>query len=137
MRRAQCYHRERVKLFNAFIDFGVRTMNRSEAIAYMILFRDTQATGLSRTSRSEIARRGGMSVGQASRALQSLTKQGVVHRVCEGYPGKASLYSVFQLDELVKINPAAKTLLDQYRPQKWEQMTNLHGALVSKNGLQN
>jgi predicted DNA-binding transcriptional regulator len=113
MRRGQCYHRERVKLFNSFVDMGLRGLSRSEMAAYVILFRDTQETGLARTSRTEIARRGGMSEKQASRAVQSLTAKGVLHRVCKGYPGKIALYSVFAPDELIKMNPGVKKLLEK------------------------
>ncbi len=127
MRRGQCYHRERVKLFNAFADFGLSDMNRSEAFTYIILYRDTQETGLARTSRTEIARRGGMTERQASRALKSLVDRGVIHRVCRGYPGKIAVYSVFQPEELIRINPSVKKLLE-WKGQKTmdTNVTNTH-----------
>ena len=105
-------------MFNQFVDEGIRSMNRSEILAWTVLFRDMQDTGLSQTSRSEIARRGGMSAKQATRALQSLISRKLVVRVCEGYPGKASLYTLFEVPELVKFSPAAKALLANYDQKK-------------------
>jgi MarR family len=111
MKRDQRFHYEKVKMFNEFISDGIRTMNRSEGFTWLILYGDMKPDGFSRTSRSEVVRRGGMSKAQATRALQSLIARGLVTRVCEGYPGKATLYTLFVLPNLVKFSPAAKALI--------------------------
>jgi hypothetical protein len=111
MTRSQRFHCEKVKMFNQFISDGIRTMNRSEISVWLILYGDMQNDGFSRTSRSEIVRRGGKSAAQASRAVQSLINRKLIVRVCDGYAGKASLYTLFELAELIKFSPAAKALL--------------------------
>jgi hypothetical protein len=118
MKRVQRFHAEKIKLFNAFVDDGVQHVNRSESHAWFILFRDMQGSGFSQTSRTEIARRGGMSLSQASRALQSLIDRKFIFRACEGYPGKASLYTLFEPGELVKFSPPAKALIEKYSQPK-------------------
>jgi hypothetical protein len=118
MKRSQRFHCEKARMFNQFVDEGIRSMNRSEALTWTVLFRDMQDTGLSQTSRSEIVRRGGMSPAQATRAIQSLVSRKLVVRVCEGFPGKASLYTLFEVGELVKFSPAAKALIEKYSQKK-------------------
>jgi hypothetical protein len=60
---------ERFKVLNDFVDLGMAKLTRSQIAVYLILYRDTKPNGLARTSRSELARRGGMTERQASRAL--------------------------------------------------------------------
>ena len=70
---------ERFKALNDFVDVGMAQLSRSEIAVYLIVFRDTKPTGLARTSRTELARRGGMTERQASRALNKLIDRGAVH----------------------------------------------------------
>ena len=46
-----------------------------------------------------------MSERQATRALDKLIKRGAVHVIRRGIRGKATLYSLYPPDMLVKINP--------------------------------
>jgi hypothetical protein len=103
---------DRFKILNDFVDAGLRQFSRSEAFVYLILFRDTQPDGLARTSRSELAERGGMTIRQASRALQSLIKQGVVRVIHKRVPGKSAAYTIYLPDELAKLNPGLQRWLN-------------------------
>jgi hypothetical protein len=76
--------------FNAFVDYGIRDLSRSEIAAYLILLRDTKPDGRTRTSYSDIATRGGMSRMSAIRAVRSLVKRGVVEIVRRGGRGIGS-----------------------------------------------
>jgi hypothetical protein len=60
---------ERFKVLNDFVDLGMAKLTRSQIAVYLTLYRDTKPNGLARTSRSELACRGGMTERQASRAL--------------------------------------------------------------------
>ena len=106
------YTLERFQVLNDFVDHGLADLSRSEIAVYMILFRDTRPTGLARTSLTELSRRGGMSERQATRALGMLIKRGAVHVIRRGIRGKATLYSLYPPDMLVKINPRLKSWID-------------------------
>lgn len=103
---------ERFKVLNDFVDLGMAKLSRSEIAVYLIVFRDTKPTGLARTSRTELARRGGMTERQASRALTKLIKRGAVHVIRRGIKGKAALYSLYPSDVLSEINPGLKSWID-------------------------
>jgi hypothetical protein len=145
MKRSQRFHCEKVRLFNQFISDGIRTMNRSEISVWLILYGDMKDDGFSRTSRSEIVRLGGMSAAQASRAVQSLINRKLVVRVCDGYAGKASLYTLFELAELIKFSPAAKALLAKISHGVWRtndtkkraKITPLSASPVQERGVKN
>jgi hypothetical protein len=62
------YALERFQVLNDFVDHGLADLSQSEIGVYLTLWRDTRPTGLARTSRSEMARLGGMTKRQASRA---------------------------------------------------------------------
>jgi hypothetical protein len=106
------YALERFQVLNDFVDLGLADLSRSEIGVYLILWRDTKPTGLARTSLTELARRGGMSERQASRALGKLIGQGAVHVIRRGIRGKAALYSLYPPDMLVKINPRLQSWID-------------------------
>jgi hypothetical protein len=76
------------------------------------LFRNTKPTGLARTSLTEFSRRGGMSERQASRALAKLIGLGAGRVIRRGIRAKATLYSLYPPDMLVKINPRLKSWID-------------------------
>jgi DNA-binding transcriptional ArsR family regulator len=103
---------ERFKVLNDFVDLGLSQLSRSEIAVYLILFRDTKPTGLARTSRTELARRGGMTERQASRALSKLINRGAVHVIRRGFKGKVALYSLYPTEVLAEINPGLKSWLD-------------------------
>jgi DNA-binding MarR family transcriptional regulator len=102
----------RFQVLNEFVDVGLSQLSRSEIAVYLILFRDTKPTGLARTSRSELARRGGMTQRQASRALTKLIGRGAVHVIRKALGQRSGIYSLYPLDLLTKINPGLKSWLD-------------------------
>jgi DNA-binding MarR family transcriptional regulator len=107
---------ERFKVLNDFVDLGLSQLSRSEIAVYLILFRDTQPTGLARTSRSELARRGGMTQRQASRALTKLIDRRVVDVIRKALGQRAAIYSLYSADLLTEINPGLKYWLDGTTP---------------------
>jgi hypothetical protein len=102
---------ERFQVLNGFVDLGLARLTRSQIAVYLIIYRDTQPSGLARTSLSDLARRGGMSRRQASRALRALIGRGAVHVVRKGVIGKATLYSLYPPDVLGQINPRLRPWL--------------------------
>lgn len=103
---------QRFQVLNDFVDHGLADLSRSEIAVYLILYRDTKPTGLARTSRTELARRGGMTERQASRALTKLINRGAVHVIRRGFKGKVALYSLYSPDVLAEINPGLKSWID-------------------------
>jgi hypothetical protein len=99
---------ERFQVLNGFVDFGLAQLSRSEMAAWLILYRDTKPSGLARTSLSDLARRGGMSRRQATRALRTLIGRGAMHVVRKGVTGRGTLYSLYPPDVLGRINPAIR-----------------------------
>jgi predicted DNA-binding transcriptional regulator len=107
---------ERFGVLNGFVDFGLAGLSRSEVAVWLILYRDTRPSGLARTSLADLARRGGMSRRQASRALRALIARGAVHVIRKGVIGKATVYSLYPPEILGEINPEARAWL---RPPPW------------------
>jgi hypothetical protein len=103
---------ERFQVLNDFVDLGLSQLSRSEIAVYLILFRDTKPTGLARTARTELARRGGMSDRQASRGLNSLIRRGAVHVIRKAAGQRAAIYSLYPPDVLARVNPRLKSWLD-------------------------
>jgi DNA-binding MarR family transcriptional regulator len=110
------YTLERFQVLNDFVDHGLADLSRSEIGVYLILWRDTQPTGLARTSLTELARRGGMSERQASRALNKLIRQGAVHVIRKAVGQRAAMYSLYPPDVLSEVNPRLKSWLDGSTP---------------------
>jgi DNA-binding MarR family transcriptional regulator len=110
------YTLERFQVLNDFVDHGLADLSRSEVAVYLILFRDTQPTGLARTSLTELARRGGMSERQASRALNKLIQRGAVHVIRKAVGQRAAMYSLYPSDVLSEVNPRLKSWLDGSTP---------------------
>jgi hypothetical protein len=96
---------ERFQILNGFVDFGLAGLSRSEIAVWLIIYRDTKPSGLARTSLSDLARRGGMSRRQATRALRALIGRGAVHVIRKGVVGKATIYSIYPPDVLSEICP--------------------------------
>lgn len=74
---------ERFRIVNVFADFTLRDLGRAEIAVWLLLWRDTKADGLARTSQADLARRGGMTPRTVIRALRRLERDGllrVVHR---------------------------------------------------------
>ena len=75
--------RNRFAVLNAFADFTLRTLDRTGVAVWLLLWRDTKADGLAKTSQADLARRGGISDRTARRAIDRLQRAGllsVVHR---------------------------------------------------------
>lgn len=103
---------QRFEMLNNFVDLGLSQLTRSEIAVYLILFRDTQPNGLARTSLPDLARRGGMSERQASRALNRLIKRGAIHLIKRGFVGRAAVYSTYPPAVLAEMRPNLKGWLD-------------------------
>lgn len=74
---------ERFAVLNAFVDFELARLTGAEAKIWLILFRDTKATGTARTGQADIARRAGLTVRGAQKAIARLQAKGfirIVHR---------------------------------------------------------
>lgn len=73
----------RFAAINAFADFTLRTLDRTGIAVWLLLWRDTKADGLAKTSQADLARRAGISDRTARRAIDRLQRAGllsVVHR---------------------------------------------------------
>jgi hypothetical protein len=75
---------ERFATLNAFVDVTAGTLNRAELLAWLILYRDTKADGLARTSQADLARRAGVNVRTAKRAVLTLCRRGLLTVVFRG-----------------------------------------------------
>jgi hypothetical protein len=73
----------RFQTLNTFVDGTLRGLNRSDMAAWLVLYRDCR-DGIARTSLADMARRGGMDVRTASRAIRRLRKRGLVEVVRTG-----------------------------------------------------
>lgn len=83
MRRLPSATRNRFAVLNAFADFTLRTLDRTSIAVWLLLWRDTKADGLAKTSQADLARRAGISDRTARRAIDRLQRTGllsVVHR---------------------------------------------------------
>jgi predicted DNA-binding transcriptional regulator len=73
----------RFAVLNAFADYSLAGLKRSEMAVWLLLYRDTKPDGLARTSQVDLARRAGIDERTARRAVESLRRAGlltVVHR---------------------------------------------------------
>ena len=75
--------RNRFAVLNTFADFTLRDLDRAEVAVWLLLWRDTKADGLAKTSQADLARRAGIAERTARRAVDRLERAGlliVVHR---------------------------------------------------------
>jgi DNA-binding MarR family transcriptional regulator len=70
----------RFAILNAFIDFTIADLRRSEMLVWLTLYRDTR-DGIASSSQQNIARRAGLSRKTVERAIKSLAKRGLLHLV--------------------------------------------------------
>ena len=66
------------------MDFTAETLNRGELLTWLVLYRDTKADGLARTSQADIGRRAGVNVGTVKRAVATLCRRGLLTVVFRG-----------------------------------------------------
>lgn len=69
--------------FNRFVDVTMRDLPRSELLVWLVLFRDAR-DGVARTSRTDIARRAGVSTKTVTRAIAALIKRKLVRLLYRG-----------------------------------------------------
>jgi len=74
---------ERFALLNAFVDFTLADLSRSEIVVWLVLYRDTR-DGTARTSYDDLARRTGLNRRNVGRALRRLEGRGLVKVVHRG-----------------------------------------------------
>ena len=89
---------ERFRTLNAFVDFTMADLKPSERAVWFVLFRDTKADGIARTSERDIARRAGCCVRMVRYGLAALARRGLLRIVRRGrlQTGPSS-YRVFGL----------------------------------------
>lgn len=74
---------DRFAVLNAFVDFSIRNLSRSQCLVWLVLYRDTKPDGVARASLTDLARRTGADRATVKRAVAALVKDGllsVVHR---------------------------------------------------------
>jgi predicted DNA-binding transcriptional regulator len=73
----------RFATLNAFVDFTAGTLERSELLVWLILFRD-QRNGIARTGQADIARRTQLGERTVRMAIASLRKRGLLELARRG-----------------------------------------------------
>jgi hypothetical protein len=76
--------RGRFEEINAFVDFTIRGLNRTEIAVWLMLWRDTKPDGIAKTSQSDLARRAGATERTVRRAIRRLTALGLLRVVHAG-----------------------------------------------------
>lgn len=74
----------RFAVLNDFADFGLAGLTGAETKVWLLLFRDTKATGAARTGQTDLARRAGLSVRAVKQALKGLRRKGLADVVRRG-----------------------------------------------------
>ncbi len=83
----------RFGVLNSFVDITLRQLDNTAAAVWFVLFRDTKPDGLACTSQADIARRVGVAVSTAYRAIHRLERLGLLIVVRKGRLGVgASVY---------------------------------------------
>ena len=66
---------DRFAVLNTFADFTMAGLARAEIVVWLLLWRDTKPDGLARTSQADLARRAGIDVSTAKRAVARLVRR--------------------------------------------------------------
>jgi Helix-turn-helix domain len=74
---------DRFAVLNAFIDLTAGELPRSEVMVWLVLYRDTK-NGVAKTSQADIARRAGINVRTARRAIGRLRDHRLLYVVRHG-----------------------------------------------------
>jgi hypothetical protein len=83
---------------NAFVDCSMADLSRAEALAWLVLWRDTKSGGTVRTSSADIGRRIGASRRAVTDALGKLRKRRLLKLVHQGgLTGGMSVYRVIPM----------------------------------------
>ena len=92
---------ERFAMLNSFVDMGMADLTGAETKVWLILFRDTKASGTARTGQTDIARRAGLTVRHTKRALGQLQAKGMIRLVHRGRLNVGpSIYAVHSVGTL-------------------------------------
>ena len=83
---------------NSFVDVTMRSLTRTEALVWFVLWRDSRH-GLARTSYASLARTCGCRRATVGVALQTLREKGLVQVVRQGGKGRGS--NVYRLRSVV------------------------------------
>ena len=75
---------DRFAVLNTFADFTLSALTRAEIAVWLLLWRDTKRDGTAKTSQADLARRAGVSVGTAKRAVAGLRCRGLLTVVFRG-----------------------------------------------------
>ena len=87
-------HRDRFAVLNGFVDCSMAGLSRAEALAWLVLYRDTR-DGTARTSHADIARRIGTTRRTVTSAVGRLRRRGLLTLVYRGGLNRgASVYRV-------------------------------------------
>lgn len=96
-------HADRFATLNTFADFTQRELSRAEITVWLTLYRDTKADGTARTSQADLARRAGVNVRTAKRAVLTLCRRGLLTVVFRGNLRRGpSVYRVRALEPTAK-----------------------------------
>lgn len=88
-------HTDRFKTLNAFVDTTLRELPPRQALAWLVLYRDTKPDGFAGTGFSDLATRMGCSPSTAKRVVKSLRQRRLVKLVRRGAPGRGpNVYKV-------------------------------------------
>ena len=82
-----------------FVDCSLAELSRTEALAWLVLWRDTK-NGTVRTSMSDIARRVGSSRRAITTAISNLERMGLISIVRKGGLNRGA--TIYQLHPLAK-----------------------------------
>lgn len=90
----------RFSVLNTFVDVTLRQLDRTAAVVWLILYRDTKPNGLARTGQADISRRAGVTVRTVYTALRRLEKLGLLLVVHKGGLNRGA--SIYRLRAVVK-----------------------------------
>ncbi len=90
----------RFAVLNRFVDMSLSQVTSAAALVWLVLFRDTKPDGLVKTSQADIARRAGLSLKTAKRAVKALDKAGLLTRVYRGSLRRGP--SVYRVHPLIR-----------------------------------
>jgi len=94
-KRARRATADRFAVLNTFVDCTIASLNRSEIVVWMILYRDTKRDGTARTGQADIARRAGITDRSVRRVIKKLQQKGLTEIVHQGgFRRGASVYQI-------------------------------------------
>ena len=93
-RRSSGNNDQRFTMLNTFVDRTLATLPRTDALVWMVLFRDARGDA-ARSAQSYIARRSGVCLRTVKAAIKRLTRTGLVEVVHQGGSNRGlSIYRI-------------------------------------------